>query len=58
MENNEPRSRTEIHNQWVAALNKRLHLDCQLTDPKLGKKALKREIVLRTWKGLLKDEKY
>src|SRR6201996_7737815 len=55
-ENNIPKSQTEIHNRWTAAINERLQLDCLLADPKLGSRALKKEIVLKTWKGLLKDE--
>ena len=29
-ENNIPKSQTEIHNRWVAAINERIQLDCRV----------------------------
>jgi hypothetical protein len=44
----------EIHNWWLAAINAQLTLDRSMTNWKYGKKAIKQEIVLSTWKRLLK----
>jgi hypothetical protein len=46
----------EIHNRWLAAMNARLTLDRAVTSNKYGKKSLKQNVVLSTWKDLLKDE--
>ncbi|KAG1889238.1 hypothetical protein F4604DRAFT_1505893, partial [Suillus subluteus] len=50
-------SKNEIHNRWVATLNKRLNFDKLFTDTlRYGKKALRENLVLRTWSGVLLDE--
>ncbi|KAL4255512.1 hypothetical protein AB1N83_014246 [Pleurotus pulmonarius] len=46
----------EVNNRWLAAINNRLELDCDMTDKSLGKRALKAKVVLQTWKGALKGE--
>ncbi|KAF9231095.1 hypothetical protein BU15DRAFT_68624 [Melanogaster broomeanus] len=47
----------EIHNRWVACINKRLKYDRLLADSvRYGKKALKLDLVLKTWSGVLMDE--
>ncbi|KAI0342569.1 ribonuclease H-like protein [Trametopsis cervina] len=46
----------EVEARWRTALNIRLRLDCEMTKAKYGKRALSRDVVLRTWSGLLKDE--
>ncbi|KAF9234528.1 hypothetical protein BU15DRAFT_52534 [Melanogaster broomeanus] len=50
-------SSTEIHNRWIASINTRLKTDKLLANPaKYGKKAIKPELVLKTWSGVLMDE--
>ncbi|KAG1779306.1 hypothetical protein EV702DRAFT_966434 [Suillus placidus] len=50
-------SEMEIHNQWVATINKRLKFDRLLTDAsRYGKHVLRENLVLRTWSGVLMDE--
>ncbi|KAG1899290.1 uncharacterized protein F5891DRAFT_954431, partial [Suillus fuscotomentosus] len=50
-------SETEIHNRWVASINRRLKFDRLLTNTsKYGRNALKESLVLRTWSGVLLDE--
>ncbi|KAF8240546.1 hypothetical protein L208DRAFT_1232612, partial [Tricholoma matsutake] len=47
----------EIHNRWVAQVNRRLHLDILSTNRKLqDRSALTQGIVLQTWSGVQKDE--
>jgi ribonuclease HI len=47
----------EIRDRWAKAMNTRLKLDCNMTDKRYDtKKALSVKTVLRTWKGVLKDE--
>jgi hypothetical protein len=46
----------EIHDRWVKTMNARLRLDCNMTDRRYERKALPVKTVLRTWKGVLKDE--
>jgi hypothetical protein len=46
----------EIDRRRFAAMNLRLTLDCELTEPKFEKKTLKKHLVLTTWSGILKDE--
>ncbi|KAG1862607.1 hypothetical protein F4604DRAFT_1683755 [Suillus subluteus] len=47
----------EIHNRWVATLNKRLKFDKLLTNTsRYGKKALRENLVLQTWSGVPLDE--
>jgi hypothetical protein len=46
-----------IHNQWLSAINAALTRDRLLTDRiKFGPLALKKQLVLNTWSGLLMDE--
>lgn len=48
---------TEIHNKWVSALNKRIAIDCALTDKtKYGRMAIPEGTVYRTWRRCLKNE--
>ena len=48
---------SEIHNQWLKAVNVALQRDRHLTDKvKFGPLALKKQLVLNTWSGLLIDE--
>ncbi|KAG2744934.1 hypothetical protein P692DRAFT_20849982 [Suillus brevipes Sb2] len=50
-------SEYEIYNRWVHAINTRLKFDRLLTDSiRYGKKALKTEVVLKTWSGILLNE--
>ena len=50
-------SKTEIHNRWLATINKRLIMDQLHTDQKrFKKKAIKKDKVLKTWSGLLLRE--
>jgi hypothetical protein len=50
-------STVSIHNQWLIAINSALKCDQILTDKvKFGTLALKRQLMLSTWSGLLKDE--
>ena len=50
-------STKEIHNRWLATINKRLRLDCLLTDKRrYGKKATKASKVIQTWSGILYEE--
>jgi hypothetical protein len=48
------RSTVSIHNQWLIAINSALKRDRILTDK--VKFALKKQLVLNTWSGLLKDD--
>jgi hypothetical protein len=49
-------SSIEIQNRWLHTMNRRLEHDCAMTGQQYGKKALKKEIVLQTWSGTLRDE--
>ncbi|KAJ6480389.1 hypothetical protein C8R45DRAFT_832163, partial [Mycena sanguinolenta] len=50
-------SEKEIHNHWLAAINRALQRDRLLTNKvKLGPLALNKQLVLNTWSGLLMDE--
>ncbi|KAJ7020027.1 hypothetical protein C8F04DRAFT_946324, partial [Mycena alexandri] len=52
-----PASLDEIHNRWLRTMNVRLKLDCALTDAgKYGNRALKKDLVLKTWVKVLKNE--
>ncbi|KAG6914510.1 hypothetical protein DXG01_009287 [Tephrocybe rancida] len=53
---NQKLSITEVENRWLKAINDRLKLDQQLTNTKLGKKAIPRNLVKETWKGTLHAE--
>ncbi|PBK85248.1 hypothetical protein ARMGADRAFT_942345 [Armillaria gallica] len=58
---NDPTSwhaRDEVRNLWLTALNKRLMIDCVLVNKhKYGTKALKKAMVLLTWRGTLLNER-
>ncbi|EPS99146.1 hypothetical protein FOMPIDRAFT_1125028 [Fomitopsis schrenkii] len=43
--------------QWEAAVNARLRQDAAGTSRKYGRLALKKDLVLATWRGTLKDER-
>lgn len=46
-----------IHNRWVYQLNCRLSLDRSITDKyRFGSKALRPDLVLRTWRGVILNE--
>jgi hypothetical protein len=48
---------TEIHNRWLKAVNAILTRDRLLTDKlRFGPLALKKQLVLNTWSGILLDE--
>jgi ribonuclease HI len=50
-------SKTEIHNRWLAIINKRLKLDCITADRgRYGKKAIKPFKVKQTWSRVLQNE--
>ena len=52
-----PASLREIHNQWCKSINNRLGIDCTLSNGvNYGKKAIKKALVLRTWRKVLKNE--
>ena len=46
----------EVHNKWVKAMDLRLEIDCQMTNPRFEKKALRKSLVRETWKGTLFSE--
>ncbi len=51
-------TRDEVRNLWLAALNKRLTIDHVLVNNhKYGTKALKKVMVLLTWRGTLLNER-
>jgi hypothetical protein len=53
----DPASQREIHNRWLRAINNRLGLDCAMTNGvKYGKKAIKKSVVLKTWRKVLNNE--
>ncbi|KAK0504433.1 hypothetical protein EDD18DRAFT_1306014 [Armillaria luteobubalina] len=48
----------EIQNWWTSTMNQRLTIDCLLTNSlKYGKKAIKKQAVIMTWKGAVYNEK-
>lgn len=53
----DPRGHSLVHitNRWLDALNRRLTLDQQTTNPRLGKAAVPRDVVLATWTPILRD---
>ncbi|KAK0492473.1 hypothetical protein EDD18DRAFT_1079548, partial [Armillaria luteobubalina] len=53
---NAPFLPTQIHNRWLAKVWKQLELDCLLTWNHFGKKALPKDLVLKTWLRVIKDE--
>ena len=47
-------SELEIHNRWLASINKRLLLDYITTNKKkYGKRATSKKLVAQTWNGVL-----
>ncbi|KAJ7258644.1 hypothetical protein C8J57DRAFT_1073684, partial [Mycena rebaudengoi] len=47
----------QVHNQWLTTINAALRRDCLLTDTiKFGPLALKKQLILNTWSGLLMDK--
>ncbi|KAJ7640931.1 hypothetical protein B0H17DRAFT_960186 [Mycena rosella] len=52
-----PTSARAIHNRWLKLINNRLGLDRAMTNEhKYGKKAVKKNLVLKTWRKVLKNE--
>lgn len=51
-----PFSCAEIPNRWYSSINERLSLDRSLTNLKYGKKALRKKLVITTWRGILRNE--
>ncbi|KAF8130921.1 hypothetical protein K438DRAFT_1490387, partial [Mycena galopus ATCC 62051] len=50
-------SLAEVQNRWRHAINNGLKVDCAATNEiKYGKKAIKKELVLKTWSRVLKNE--
>ncbi|KAJ7186234.1 hypothetical protein GGX14DRAFT_383650 [Mycena pura] len=48
---------TQICNQWILVVNQALRRDCILTDScRFGASARQKELVLRTWSGILMNE--
>ncbi len=54
---NTPFSPDHIRHRWLKKINKRLELDRLMTYKRFGRKALSKEIVLKTWKGSINNEK-
>ncbi|KAJ7052456.1 hypothetical protein C8F01DRAFT_1221839 [Mycena amicta] len=54
-----PHSKMEVHNYWVAQMNKRLKLDQLASDAsRFGAQATDKQVVLQTWEGVLMDNKH
>ena len=54
---NRPHTQSEIENKWGQVINTRLKMDRLLTDTlEYGKRALREELVLQTWSGVLMNE--
>jgi hypothetical protein len=53
---NQPFPNQEVRNRWRKTINNRLELDCLMTSPKYEKKAMSKDLVLETWKGILHEE--
>ncbi|KAH9830778.1 uncharacterized protein C8Q71DRAFT_716431 [Rhodofomes roseus] len=49
-------SEKEIAARWTTSLNRRLHLDMTMTHHRFGRQALKKDLVLGTWRGTIFDE--
>jgi len=50
-------TREEIHNRWVKSMNLRLKFDkLQMDTKRYGSRAMKSDLVLKTWSGILLDE--
>ncbi|PBK88446.1 hypothetical protein ARMGADRAFT_937521, partial [Armillaria gallica] len=43
--------------RWLKKINKQLELNCLMTYKRFGKKALPKEIILKTWQGSINNEK-
>ncbi|KAJ7037581.1 hypothetical protein C8F04DRAFT_952415, partial [Mycena alexandri] len=57
IQENPPASQDEIYNRWLRGMNIRLRLDCALTNVgKYGKRAIKKDLVQKTWVKVLKNE--
>ena len=46
----------EVKNKWINIIKTGLELDCEMTHPKYGWKAIPKRLVIETWPGLLKNE--
>ncbi|KAK0234450.1 hypothetical protein EDD85DRAFT_774610 [Armillaria nabsnona] len=46
----------KIKTMWLSNVNKRLELDCRMTHKRFGKKALNKDLVMRTWSGSILNE--
>jgi len=46
----------EVLKRWKHAMTSRIDLDKNMSDPKYGRKALDKDLVSSTWKGILDDE--
>ncbi|KAJ7181913.1 hypothetical protein C8R46DRAFT_885333, partial [Mycena filopes] len=52
-----PATESEIHNRWLSAMNSSLKRDQLLTNrARFGSLAIKKQLVLNTWSGMLLDE--
>ncbi|KAF9494448.1 RnaseH-domain-containing protein [Pleurotus eryngii] len=48
----------EIKRRWLGTMNRRLALDCTLTNShKYGKRAINKHLVITTWSQIIKDER-
>ncbi|KAJ8457104.1 hypothetical protein ONZ45_g18449 [Pleurotus djamor] len=54
---NTPFTETEVRNRWIAAIDRRIEIDVDMTKHELGKKAIPIKKVLQTWeKAVVRDE--
>ncbi|KAF8059886.1 hypothetical protein FPV67DRAFT_1424487 [Lyophyllum atratum] len=53
---NQAFSSQEVRNRWAKAMNERLKMDSLMTNRKYEHKALDKDLVLETWKGVLQNE--
>ncbi|KAG7439396.1 uncharacterized protein BT62DRAFT_1014009 [Guyanagaster necrorhizus] len=53
---NAPYSPVQIRNKWMKQIRRRLELDCLMIRKRFGKKALQKDLVLRTWSGVIENE--
>ena len=49
-------AKADVDRRWLASMNQRLQLDCEMTKKKYGKRALSAYLVQNTWSGTLRDE--
>ena len=48
----------ELTNRWLALINTRLKLDCLMANKhRYGHKAIDPRVVMKTWNGVLQDER-